>query len=45
MTDVMARSLADRRIVMRYAFALLNRRHIVSATEMPTSMRAGAWKI
>jgi hypothetical protein len=32
-TDVRARSLADRRIVTRYAFALLNRRHMVAATE------------
>jgi len=32
-TDVRARSLADRRIVTRYAFALLNRRHVVAATE------------
>ncbi len=33
MTDVRTRSLADRRIVSRYSFALLNRRHIVAATE------------
>jgi hypothetical protein len=33
MTDVRTRSLADRRIVSRYPFALLNRRHIVAATE------------
>jgi len=32
-TDVRARSLADRRIVTHYAFALLNRRHMVAATE------------
>jgi hypothetical protein len=32
-TDVRARSLADRRIVTRYQFALLNRRHVVAATE------------
>jgi hypothetical protein len=45
MTDVRARSLADRRIVTSYPFALLNRRHIVAATETPDSMRAGAWRI
>jgi hypothetical protein len=32
-TDVRARSLADRRIITRYRFALLNRRHVVAATE------------
>jgi hypothetical protein len=32
-TDVRARSLADRRIITHYAFALLNRRHVVAATE------------
>lgn len=32
-TDVRARSLADRRIITRYQFALLNRRHVVAATE------------
>jgi hypothetical protein len=45
MTGVRARSLADRRIITSYAFALLNRRHIVAATEMPPSMRAGNWRI
>ena len=45
MTGVRARSLADRRIVTSYAFALLNRRHIVAATEMPTSMQGGGWRI
>jgi len=33
-TDVRARSLADRRIITRYQFALLNRRHVVAATEV-----------
>jgi hypothetical protein len=38
-TDVRARSLADRRIVTRYQFALLNRRHVVAATEVdPASL-------
>ena len=38
-TDVRARSLADRRIVTRYQFALLNRRHVVAATEAdPTTL-------
>jgi hypothetical protein len=32
-TDVRARSLADRRVITRYQFALLNRRHVVAATE------------
>ncbi len=32
-TDVRARSLADRRIITHYQFALLNRRHVVAATE------------
>jgi len=45
MTNVRARSLADRRIVTGYPFALLNRRHIVAATETPESMRADAWRI
>lgn len=45
MTGVRARSLADRRIVTSYSFALLNRRHIVAATEMPTSMQGGGWRI
>jgi hypothetical protein len=38
MTDVRTRSLADRRIVTRYEFALVNRRHIVAATEAPPGM-------
>lgn len=32
MTDVRTRSLADRRVVARYIFAMLNRRHIVAMT-------------
>ena len=38
MTDVRTRSLADRRVISRYAFALLNRRHIVAATELLPGM-------
>lgn len=38
MTDVRTRSLADRRVVGRYDFALVNRRHIVAATEAPEGM-------
>ncbi len=41
MTDVRTRSLADRRIISRYEFALLNRRHIVAATEMQPGMARG----
>jgi hypothetical protein len=41
MTDVRTRSLADRRIISRYEFALLNRRHIVAATEMQPGMVRG----
>ena len=42
MTDVRTRSLADRRIIARYAFALLNRRHMVAATELqPGMIRVG----
>ena len=41
MTDVRTRSLADRRIVARYPFALLNRRHIVAATEALPGMMSG----
>ena len=37
-TDVATRSLADRRIITRYPFALLNRRHIVAATELQAGM-------
>jgi hypothetical protein len=42
MTDLRARSLADRRIITRYPFAMLNRRHIVAATEIPEGMAAGS---
>lgn len=45
MTDVRARSLADRRIVTNYPFALLNRKHIAAATEMPASMKQAHWRI
>jgi len=38
MTDLRTRSLADRRIITRYAFGLLNRRHIVAATELLPGM-------
>ena len=38
MTDVRTRSLADRRIITRYAFGLLNRRHIVATTELLPGM-------
>lgn len=41
MTDVRTRSLADRRIVARYPFALLNRRHMVAATELQPGMAPG----
>jgi hypothetical protein len=40
MTDVRTRSLADRRVISRYGFAVVNRRHIVAATELvPTMIR------
>ncbi len=41
MTDVRTRSLADRRIVARYPFALLNRRHMVAATALQPGMTPG----
>ena len=41
MTDVRTRSLADRRVIARYEFALLNRRHIVAATELQPGMIPG----
>ena len=41
LTDVRTRSLADRRIIARYEFALLNRRHIVATTELAPSMIRG----
>jgi hypothetical protein len=40
MTDVRTRSLADRRIITRYPFAVLNRGHIVAATELLPGMDA-----
>ncbi len=40
-TDARTRSLADRRIIMRYAFAMLNRKHIVAATELLAGMTPG----
>ncbi len=45
MTDVRTRSLADRRIITRYPFALLNRRHIVATTELPEGTSSRAWAI
>ena len=44
MTDVRARLLADRRVTLNYAFALINRRHIVAATELrpETTQEQGA---
>ena len=41
MTDVRTRSLADRRVISRYAFAVVNRRHIVAATELQPTMLRG----
>ncbi len=41
MTDVRTRSLADRRVISRYEFALVNRRHIVAATELQPGMIRG----
>ena len=41
MSDVRTRSLADRRVISRYEFALLNRRHIVAATELQPGMIQG----
>jgi hypothetical protein len=41
MTDVRTRSLADRRVISRYGFALMNRRHIVAATELQPGMVRG----
>jgi len=41
MSDVRTRSLADRRVISRYEFALLNRRHIVAATELQPGMIKG----
>jgi hypothetical protein len=41
LTDVRTRSLADRRIIARYDFALINRRHIVATTELAPNMLRG----
>ncbi len=41
MSDVRTRSLADRRVISRYGFALLSRRHIVAATELDPAMIRG----
>jgi hypothetical protein len=41
MADVRTRSLADRRIITRYPFAMLNRRHIVATTPLPPNMAPG----
>lgn len=41
MTDVRTRSLADRRVISRYGFALVNRRHMVAATELQPTMLRG----
>lgn len=41
MTDVRTRSLADRRVISRYPFALLNRRHIVAASPLPAGFVDG----
>lgn len=42
MTDLRTRSLADRRVISRYRFALLNRRHIIAATRLLPGMVRGA---
>ena len=41
LTDVRTRSLADRRVISRYGFALVNRHHIVAATELQPGMVRG----
>jgi hypothetical protein len=41
MTDVRTRSLADRRVISRYAFTVINRRHIVAATELAPGLLRG----
>jgi hypothetical protein len=41
MTDVRTRSLADRRVISRYPFACLNRRHVVAATALQPGMVRG----
>ena len=39
--DVKTRSLADRRVISRYPFVLLNRRHIVAASPLPDGLKRG----
>lgn len=41
MTDVRTRSLADRRVISRYGFTVINRRHIVAATELAPGLIRG----
>jgi len=41
MTDVRTRSLADRRVISRYSFTVVNRRHIVAATALDPAMLRG----
>ena len=41
LSDARTRSLADRRIIARYGFALLNRRHIVATTALAPEMVRG----
>ncbi len=41
MTDVRTRSLADRRVISRYGFTVINRRHIVAATELAPGLARG----
>jgi hypothetical protein len=41
LSDARTRSLADRRIIARYSFALLNRRHIVATTALAPEMIRG----
>ena len=41
LSDARTRSLADRRIIARYDFALLNRRHIVATTVLSPTMIRG----
>lgn len=38
LTDVRTRSLADRRVITHYRVAMLNRRHVVAATELLPGM-------
>ena len=45
MTDVRTRSLADRRVLTQYSFAVLNRRHIVAATGLPDGMQRDNWQV